>query len=41
MKLAEKSMASKYKGFVDNAVSQPAETQAELRHMFALDAPAA
>eukprot|EP01046_Picozoa_sp_COSAG06_P046634 COSAG06_NODE_6634_length_2846_cov_15.101929_4_plen_531_part_00 len=30
MKLAEKPMASKYQGFVDNAPSQPAETQAEL-----------
>ena len=39
MKLAEKSMASKYQGYVDNAVSQPAETQAELRHLFGLDAP--
>ena len=41
IRLAEKSMASKYQGFVDNAASQPTETQEELRHMFGLDAPAA
>ena len=41
MKLAEKPMTSKYQGFVDNAVSQPTETQEELRRMFGLDAPAA
>ena len=41
IKLSEKPMVSRYQGYVDNAASQPTETQEELRRMFALDAPAA